>query len=160
MNMPAATCAGAAVAVLLLLSLALPAQAAVAAFSDNCQVLTQPEVEAFYQAPVTSFGEQFTGGCGWVPQGKTMAYLTVRIGEKQSTASAVFAQRAEHLTIQEVAGLGDDAAVLLRGQIVLDLLAQKGQRQVRFNCPFLKIEKDSPGFDRLKVLMRQALERL
>jgi hypothetical protein len=152
--------AGAAQAILLLLTLTLAAPAAGAVSSDNCRVLTQPEVEDFYQAPVTSFGEQFTGGCGWVPQGKTMAYLTVRIGEKQSTASAAFAQRAEHLTIQEVAGLGEDAAVLLRGQVVLDLVAQKGQRQARFNCPFLKIEKDSPGFERLKVLMRQALERL
>jgi hypothetical protein len=127
--------------------------------ADNCRLLTQNEVETLFKTQVEPPHNTMLG-CAWVPKGKSLSYLTVLQRDGKVPVVQVLAPTAPDISVRQIPGLGDDAAVSLRNnKSVLNLVAQKGDRQVRFNCPFLGVKVDTPRFEQLKALMAKALER-
>ena len=128
---------------------------------QNCSLFTQKEVAEIMGKAVKP-GKESALGCGWIPKGETLSYLTVFIKRDSRTAKkAVGAPRADFKVI-DVSGVGDDAIAVVEksSKEVMDMYVHKGKYLVRLNMTFLEVPTTGRKFERLKKVVKKAVNRL
>jgi hypothetical protein len=127
--------------------------------ADNCALVTAEEATALIGEPVQA-PEDSLLGCGWTPEGETLAYLIVSILEDDRSPSEIMAEDWEG-TDGEVDGVADGAAYNVSSDgTVTAFAARNGDRTVLLVTTFIGIEEDTPEFDTLVATARAATDRL
>jgi hypothetical protein len=127
---------------------------------DNCALVTDAEASSLAGTQLVH-GEDSALGCGFAPPGKMMSELTVRAFSGKGAAKDNFGDHSADTTIHEVAGVGDSAAVLARGEHVNFLIVQKGRKYVQLVTTFVDdINLGSAKLKEAQDLALKAIDRM
>jgi hypothetical protein len=128
---------------------------------QNCSLFTQKEV-AEIMGKAAKPGEETALGCGWVPRGETLSYLTVFIKADSRTAKKAVGTLQAGFKVIDVSGVGDDAVAVVEksSQEVTDMYVHKGKYLVRLNMPFLEFTATGKKFKKFRKIAQKAVNRL
>ena len=127
---------------------------------DNCSLVTDAEASALVGEEV-KHEEDSMLGCPYVRPGKSISEFTVRAFAGKGAAKDNFGEHSADVTVHEIAGVGDSAAVLAREEHVNFLIVQKGRRYVQFVTTFVDdMTLGSPKLKDAQDLALKAVDRI
>jgi hypothetical protein len=127
---------------------------------DNCSLVTDAEASSLAGKEL-KHDEDGPLGCPYVRPGSAMGQFIVRVFEGKGAAKDNFGDHSADTTVQEIAGVGDSAAVLVRDQHVNFLIVQKRGRYIQFVTTFLDdMNLGSPQLKQAQELALTALDRI
>jgi hypothetical protein len=127
---------------------------------DNCSLVTDAEASGLAGKEL-KHDEDGPLGCPYVRPGSQMGQFIVRVFEGKGAAKDNFGDHSADTTVQEIAGVGDSAAVLVRDQHVNFLIVQKRGRYIQFVTTFLDdMNLGSPQLKQAQELALTALDRI
>ncbi len=136
--------------------------AASPAHIDNCALVTDAEASSLGGRELKHSEDSFLG-CPYtnVRPGSAKGELTVLAFRGKGSAKENFGEPSANTTVQELPGVGDSAAALVRDGHVNFLIVQKGNRYVKFVTTFVSdMEPGSPKLKDAGDLALKALDRM
>lgn len=125
---------------------------------NNCTLLTDAEVSTLGEQ--LHVGEDSALGCGWSPQGQSMADFSIRSFQSGSSVQAYGKKLAPDAQQIPLEGVGDEAVGLAADGNVNFLVARKGKLFVEMVMTFLDVAPGSDNLTRAEGLANKALGRL
>lgn len=127
--------------------------------NDNCALVTADEAAALVGEPVGTPDDSVLG-CGWTPEGETLAHLIVNTLDDPRSPAEIMSEDWQGTDV-EVEDVGDGAAYNVSADgTVTAFAARRGGRTVLLVTTFIGIEEGTPEFDTLVATARSAADRL